>query len=245
MVTLSILALRDQRGGSTVTSPFRTSSNEKEIRYYAKKGAKEVQIHLINNPNTPDDVIADLVRSRNQQVAQEAAMRLADPDSFLAAIRAEIQEMEERERQAQLDAKEIEEEHAELERLTLESRSLARKPVGRRNRIPMSTTGEISGYSVVEHVSYVHAVTTLDAGTWDRKRGEHELREDMVRDVQEKLIIQALALGGNAVVGVALTWASGNVGGATIGAAAGRGDKLSAVLTGTAVCVERESDGPE
>jgi len=225
-----------------MTNAFRTTNNEKEIRYYAKEGVKEVKIHLINNPYTPDDVIAELANSRNKQVAQEAAARLSDPDSYLASILAEIQEQEMHAREAQTNSKVIEDEQAEVARLTLESRASSRKPAGLRNRIPMSTTPEISGTPIIEHISFLHAISTLEATTGTRKNGEHELRNDMVRDVREKLIVQTLALGGNAIVGVALTWASGNLGGATIGTAAGRGDKLSAVMTGTAVRVQLESD---
>ena len=104
-----------------------------------------------------------------------------------------------------------------------------------RNRIPMSTTDTIPGVEPVSFVSLITATAELDASIGDRKRSENQLRNQLLADVLDQLAEAALLLGGNAVTGVTLIWAAGNVGGGSIGAAAGRGDKVTLIALGNAV----------
>ena len=96
------------------------------------------------------------------------------------------------------------------------------------------------GRAISGHVSFVSAISTMDAGTSERKSNESQLLNWILTTCKQKLVQQALTLGADAVVGVTVSWVSGNIGGGTIGAAAGRGDKVSVCLTGTAVTLEPE-----
>ncbi len=104
-----------------------------------------------------------------------------------------------------------------------------------RTTIPLSTTSDVPGREVTGHVSFVRAIKTMDAGVGARKVGEGQLLYQILNVCEERLVSQAIALGADAIVGVTVSWVSGNVGGMTIGTAAGRGDKVSVCLTGTAV----------
>jgi uncharacterized protein YbjQ (UPF0145 family) len=107
-----------------------------------------------------------------------------------------------------------------------------------RTSIPLSSTSEVPGRAISGHVSFVSAISTMDASTSQRKGSESELLYGILTQCKQRLVQEALALGADAVVGVTVSWVSGNVGGATIGTAAGRGDKVSVCLTGTAVTLE-------
>lgn len=103
------------------------------------------------------------------------------------------------------------------------------------NRLPISTTDTIPGTAVQSFVSFVSATATLDASVGERKRSEDELRAQLVATVIEKISDAASLMGATAITGLALVWTSGNVGGGTIGAAAGRGDVVGLIATGNAV----------
>lgn len=103
------------------------------------------------------------------------------------------------------------------------------------NRLPISTTDTIPGMTVRSFVSFVSATATLDASVGERKRGEDELRAQLVATVIERLSDAAMLMGATAVTGLALVWTTGNVGGASIGTAAGRGDVVGLIATGNAV----------
>lgn len=106
------------------------------------------------------------------------------------------------------------------------------------NRIPIVTTETIPGFDIVGFVSLVTATSTLDASVGTRKQLENELRIQLIREALDELTNAALSQGANAITGLALVWAAGNLGGATIGAAAGRGDKIGIIVTGNAVITE-------
>jgi len=106
------------------------------------------------------------------------------------------------------------------------------------NRIPIVTTENIPGVKVVSFVSLVTANSTLDASVGSRKQLENELRMQLIREALDELTDAALSQGANAITGLMLVWAAGNLGGATIGVAAGRGDKIGIIATGNAVIAE-------
>ena len=112
---------------------------------------------------------------------------------------------------------------------------LRMRDVGWRVLMPMSTTSDLPGMTITGLVGVVSGVSTLEASVGERKSFEHDSRKKLLAEAQESLARHAVKLGADAVIGLSMTWASGNVGGVTIGTAAGRGDKVSVFLLGTAV----------
>ena len=167
---------------------MRTTSNEKEIRYYAKKGVKEVKIHLIDNPYTRDDVIEELVQSKSEAVSIEAAKRLADPESFLAEIREEIRTEQEQSQQ-----------RSNAEAIAAESALVSRMPVTTLASVPGSEISQILGLVhgvgnvAVSVASTTVAFTTAGKAELAMQKAEDDLRAD------------AKSLQADAVVGVVIT----------------------------------------
>lgn len=174
-----------------MVNPMRMTSNEKEIRYYAKKGVKEVRIHLINNPYTPDDVIEELAQSKNEAVAIEAAKRLADPESFLAEIREEIRTQQEQSQQ-----------QSNAEAMAAETALVSRMPVTTLASVPGSEISQILGLvHGVGNVAVSVASTTVAFTT----AGKAELA---MQKAEDDLRAEAKSLQADAVVGVVITSSS-------------------------------------
>lgn len=173
---------------------MRTTSNEKEIRYYARKGVKEVKIHLINNPYTPDDVIEELAQSKNENVANEAAKRLADPESFLAEIRRKILEQQEQSQQ-----------RSNAEAIAAENALVSRMPV--------TTLASIPGFEISQILGLVHgvgnvAVSVASTTVAFTTAGKAELA---MQKAEDDLRAEAQSLQADAVVGVVITSNSAGV----------------------------------
>jgi uncharacterized protein YbjQ (UPF0145 family) len=104
----------------------------------------------------------------------------------------------------------------------------------------MATTSDVPGRQVLDYFGLVFAVGHFgnqDSGVGDRKRNEGQRREQILVDALNLLAERAKLLGANAVVQLQIQSVAGNVGGATVGAAAGRGDDVSVMVVGTAVKV--------
>jgi uncharacterized protein YbjQ (UPF0145 family) len=105
--------------------------------------------------------------------------------------------------------------------------------------LPMTTTDSIPGMEIVELLGIVSGVATLSSESVSvRKTSEEGLLRGILSSAEARMAASAQKRGGNAVIGVIVSWASGNVGGMTIGTAAGRGDKVTACVTGTAVVAQ-------
>lgn len=108
--------------------------------------------------------------------------------------------------------------------------------------VPLSTTQSLPGSTIVRVVGPVTAMSGFRSEgitpVSNRKMNEGAYRQDLINDALKDLADAAVILGANAVVGIQMQAIAGNIGGATIGTAAGRGDEISMHLLGTAVVTE-------
>jgi len=112
-----------------------------------------------------------------------------------------------------------------------------------RQNLITTTTPSIAGYHVVETPGIVtgtgHVASTSVS---QRKGGEVTLRNNALENCIDAMRNEAVALGANAIVSVQVNAVSGNVGGATIGTAAGRGDVVTVFGVGTAVKITQDQE---
>jgi hypothetical protein len=114
--------------------------------------------------------------------------------------------------------------------------------------VGVSTISDPPGLQIVRFVGLVSRTEHLgfsSNSTFDRKHAETKLRDRLLDRALSGLRASAVDLGANFIVGLQMQSVSGNIGGASMGTAAGRGDVVSLFLLGTAVVVDwsvRESE---